>query len=51
MIAPTACLSVSFMVRDLRSRAGAINIPSRLASLVAAELARAAHSEALCTEG
>jgi len=42
-------LSVSFMLRDLRSHTGADNIPSRLASLVADELAHAAHSEALGT--
>jgi hypothetical protein len=40
-----------FMVCDLRSHASANNILSRLASLVAAELARAAHTEALCIEG
>jgi hypothetical protein len=39
------------MVCDLRSHASANNIPSRFASPVAAEPARAAHSEALCTEG
>src|SRR5665213_443497 len=46
-MAAMACLSlsVSFMVCDLRSHAGANNTRSRLASLVADELARAAQGD------
>jgi hypothetical protein len=36
------------MVRDLRTRAGANNIPSCLANLAAAELARAAQQRKCC---
>jgi hypothetical protein len=46
-MAARACLSVSFMVCDLRSHADANDIASHLASLFAAETARAVHHEVL----